>query len=403
MKRPFALSTLFLLLPLILSGCNTIGSKAASMSWIYGTCAALSLLLLVGYCTLVRKRDSWFLLLFTSVLVVNIGYFSLSISSTLEEALLANRIAYLGSVFLPLTMLINIMNVARITYRKWLPIALLVVGIGVFLIAASPGYLDIYYKEVALAQVNGSTVLNKVYGPWHCVYLFYLLAYFAAMITIVVRNAIKNRIGSTLHALILAMSVFVNLGVWLLEQFVKIDFEILSISYIISELFLLVLYLILQEQTDAPKEAKLESDVAPAAITSVDTDTELTATDAPTETASFDCPTEETTPDHSKEPPMPSDPTAAIYTETGTESTASPAEDQAVHFTAGLGELTHTERTLYHFYLEGKSTKEILAILDIKENTLKYHNKNLYSKLGVSSRKQLVAVARAIDATDFQF
>ena len=29
----------------------------------------------------------------------------------------------------------------------------------------------------------------------------------------------------------------------------------------------------------------------------------------------------------------------------------------------------------------------------IKENTLKYHNKNIYNKLGVSSRKQLLRFA----------
>ena len=35
----------------------------------------------------------------------------------------------------------------------------------------------------------------------------------------------------------------------------------------------------------------------------------------------------------------------------------------------------------------------INGILDITENTLKYHNKNIYSKLGISSRKQLLRYA----------
>jgi len=393
MKRPFTMSALFLLLPLMLSGCNTIGSKTASMSWVYGTCAALSLLLLVGYCALVRKKDPWFLLLFTSVLVVNIGYFSLSISSTLEEALLANRIAYLGSVFLPLTMLINILNVARIPYRKWLPITLLFVGIAVFLVAASPGYLDIYYKEVSLAQVNGGTVLNKVYGSWHCLYLIYLLAYFAAMVIIVARIAVKNRIGSALHAIILALSVFVNLGVWLLEQFVKLDFEVLSISYIISELFLLALYLILQEQPIPLKDAQPSNE-----LRTVDTPVDAVISDEPANPPSPLA--DETVPDPSIEA------AATIHVEKASPSSSCaidhssqyPAAEQIAHFSAGLCELTHTERTLYRLYLEGMSTKEILSVLEIKENTLKYHNKNLYSKLGVSSRKQLIAIARSIDA-----
>ena len=36
--------------------------------------------------------------------------------------------------------------------------------------------------------------------------------------------------------------------------------------------------------------------------------------------------------------------------------------------------------------------------LSIKENTLKYHNKNIYSKLGISSRKQLLEIASAVNA-----
>jgi len=36
--------------------------------------------------------------------------------------------------------------------------------------------------------------------------------------------------------------------------------------------------------------------------------------------------------------------------------------------------------------------------LNIKENTLKYHNKNLYGKLGVSSRKQLLERAASLNS-----
>ena len=42
------------------------------------------------------------------------------------------------------------------------------------------------------------------------------------------------------------------------------------------------------------------------------------------------------------------------------------------------------------------TTKEVLANLNIKENTLKYHNRNIYSKLGVSSRKELLELYKQI-------
>ena len=54
------------------------------MTIIYGAAAVLSALLLIGCCLLVRKKRAWFILLFSSVLVVNIGYIFLSLSTCLE-------------------------------------------------------------------------------------------------------------------------------------------------------------------------------------------------------------------------------------------------------------------------------------------------------------------------------
>ncbi len=62
-------------------------------------------------------------------------------------------------------------------------------------------------------------------------------------------------------------------------------------------------------------------------------------------------------------------------------------------FLENLSSLTATERVVFDHYLDGKSAKEIMAILNIKETTLKYHNRNIYDKLGVASRKELLRYA----------
>lgn len=62
-------------------------------------------------------------------------------------------------------------------------------------------------------------------------------------------------------------------------------------------------------------------------------------------------------------------------------------------FVENLSLLTPAEKRVYELYLSGKTAKQILEILYITENTLKYHNKNIYSKLGISSRKQLLRFA----------
>ena len=123
----------------------------------------------------------------------------------------------------------------------------MIIGLPVFLIAASPGILPIYYEDVSFAVVNGVSMLVKVYGPLHPVYLVYLLGYFLAMVAVIVHSQIRQTIETTAHAVIVAIAVFVNIGVWLIEQLVRIDFEMLSISYIISELFLLSVHLVTNE------------------------------------------------------------------------------------------------------------------------------------------------------------
>ena len=63
------------------------------------------------------------------------------------------------------------------------------------------------------------------------------------------------------------------------------------------------------------------------------------------------------------------------------------------YFVENLSTLTPAEYRVYELYLSGKTAKQIGETLDISENTIKYHNKNIYSKLGISSRKQLLRYA----------
>lgn len=59
-------------------------------------------------------------------------------------------------------------------------------------------------------------------------------------------------------------------------------------------------------------------------------------------------------------------------------------------FEANLPTLTSKEKEIFDLYLAGLVPKEITAKLNISENTIKYHNKNIYSKLCVKNRKELL-------------
>ncbi len=344
MKKTSSIFILILSVMTAFSGCAKIGDKTASLITVYGIMAVLAIIMLLGYFCVVKKKETWFTVLFSSVAVVNAGYFCLASSKTLEEALLANRISYLGSVFLPFSMLMIMLGLVKIEYKKWVSWILLFVGAVVFVIAASPGYLDIYYKEVSLITIGGASALDKVYGPLHFVYLFYLLFYFSAMIGVAVYAAIKRKMDSTAQIIVLISAFSVNIGVWFIEQIVKIDFELLSVSYIISELFLLMLHLVVQEERLLKEQTK-------------NTD----------------------------------------FVNEGKQKFSEDQKEICECFAEGFRELTPAERKIYGLYIEGKTTAEIREKLNITENTLKYHNKNIYNKLGVSSKKELLEVAKMVE------
>ncbi|MBE6031417.1 MAG: hypothetical protein E7225_07490 [Clostridiales bacterium] len=71
--------------------------------------------------------------------------------------------------------------------------------------------------------------------------------------------------------------------------------------------------------------------------------------------------------------------------------------DAYSEFLESLSRLTKTEREIFNLYIAGKSAREIMDEFDITENTLKYHNRNIYSKLGVTSRKELLRYAALLN------
>lgn len=350
-KNIILVDSIFLLLAM--SGCSAIGEKSATMSGIYFVTSLLAIILLAGYCFLIKKKEPWFVILFSAVVVVNIGYLSLSVSSSLKEALFANRVAYLGSVILPLSMLILILTACGINPPKWFIGVLIGLSCSMFLIAASPGYLNIYYKEVSLVITDGVAMLDKKYGVLHSLYLYYLLGYFGAMIASILYARFTKRVKSSIHAVLLLMSVFVNIGVWLMEQFVKIDFEILSVSYIVTELFLLGISFLLQDK-------KIQN------IFTFTADDSIQETNVSNEVNLNSC--------------------VETYDE---------LSEKYKYLVSKLHTLTPTEKQIYELYVSGKQIKEVKEILFISDNTLKYHNRNIYSKLGVSSRKELIEVSLA--------
>ena len=319
------------------------GAVGFNMKMAYMITTFISFVLLVGYCGLVKNRKLIFVLLFTAVFIVNIGYVFLASSTVVSEALLANRISYLGAVFLPLFMLLIIMDVVNTRFSPTVILVLILCSVVIFLIAASPGYSTLYYQDVDLVFINGGAKLVKVYGPLHKVYYYYLFFYYCIMLGLVFYSWFKkaNRL-STLpwHLLVIILG---NIVVWLLGQVFRFDFEFLSISYIVTEFYLFSIYNMLDDYQKAYSPNLTNADLALQDVHYV-----------------------------------------------FLEETSIPDIKSIISVWPQVAQLTSREVEVFMKLIMNHKRKEIAEELCVSENTVKKHVSNIFSKLGVSSRNDII-------------
>ena len=323
------------------------------MSIAYGILCVISLVL-IGVCLAVdRKKDICLLLLFVSVFVCNLGQFLISVAPSLSFALNGNRVAYLGQVFLPLLMLKMILNLCNLNYKKWLMTALTLVSIVVLFVTLTPGILTCYYNNVSIEVINGATRLIRDYGPLHLLYYIYLFAYFALMLVVIIHATVKKKITSTLHTAFLLSAVLCSIIIWFAEQFLPRGFEFLTVSYVISELFILLLYGILQEYGIRGENGSII-----IANTSKKAEEYLSGT-------------------------IQSDDNAALFSEKDI--------GHILRCDEIVSQITEREKEVLIKLLANKQRKEIADELFVTESTIKKHTSSIFTKFDVTNRFELYA------------
>ena len=325
------------------------------MSIAYGILCVISLAL-IGVCFAVdRKKDICLLLLFISVFVCNLGHFLISIAPSLSFALNANRIAYLGQVFLPLLLMKMMLNLCNINYKKWFLTVLTFVSIAVLFITLTPGILTCYYNNVSIEVLDGVTKLVRDYGPLHLLYYIYLFAYFALMLGIIIYAALRKKITSTLHTTFLLCAVLCSILIWFAEQILPRVFEFLTVSYVISELFILLLYGILQEYGIRGENGSII-----IANTSKKAEEYLSGT-----------------------------------IQSGDDNDTSLFSEADIEHILGCdeiaGQITEREKDVLAKLLANKQRKEIADELFVTESTIKKHTSSIFAKFDVTNRFELYA------------
>ena len=317
------------------------------MQYFYSIVFLISLLLLPLYFRLLRKKktcEPWLFVLFVCVSVVNLGYTLIAFSGTVEQALLANKIAYLGQVFIPLCMFMLISKLCGYTYKKWVLGILIGIAVLLFALICTTGYLDWYYTDATIEKVDGATVLRKEYGVLHPTNLIYVILYFIGMITVIALSLSQNKSASQKHACGVLIIVLGNIAMWCVGKIIPWDVEFLSVTYLMSTWGFLIEWLMFQDyvrKSDIPQYTQREQEQLAVDIATMPMDVKI---------------------------------------------------GKVLLFVKDGEHLVPREREILELILENQRRKEIAEKLCLSENTVKTYTRTLYSKLGVSSREQFYAL-----------
>ncbi len=315
------------------------------LSLIYGIVALVSVFLFIGYFFLAKGKNRHFSALFFCVAASNGGYFLLSVCTSLAVAKIANGLSYFGGAFSLLVMLWILFEVCQVERKTWPLRILTVISIFVFAVAASGDWLGLYYRSVSLEIVEGTTHLIKEYGPLHGVYAVYLGSYVTIMLVCIVYGAKTKKLASPRYTVFLFVTVLLNVGVWLVEQMIREEFEFLSVSYIITAILLLLIYNMLCDYGIIQPERGI---ISVRMLTQLNTRQINPGALPPAMEAMF------------------------------------------CAFAEKAKTLSSAERRIVKYYMDGYDIGDIPDQAYISIHTVKKHNRSIYQKLGIASRDELM-------------
>ncbi|MGN0553565.1 MAG: HD domain-containing phosphohydrolase [Oscillospiraceae bacterium] len=202
--------------------------------------AAVSFLLFLAFSD--GKTVNSYMMLFALLLVVaNGGYLATSLSTTLGEALLANKISYIGGCFIPPVIITIILGICRYRVPKFVYAIMLTYSIVVYSFVLTTGYSDLYYNDASLMRYNGASVLKRSYGPFHILFTILLYGYLAILIGIVVYTMKKKKDVSFKTIVSLMLLGAGMLAIFVLLRFINPLFEAMPAAFVFVSFMLLYL------------------------------------------------------------------------------------------------------------------------------------------------------------------
>ncbi len=184
-----------------------------------------------------RGANTLEILISVCIMMSNAGYFVLSCSRNLQEAVLANSLCYVGGVFLPLLIVYILIDYSDSKVPTWFSVVILVLNIAVFISTLLTDRIPLFYATVKFVPGDPSMLIKE---PGSIYYIRYIilavevgLAAFFTILTYLGKRSASFRLMMTY-----AGSLFGVVIVYLARRIFDIKYDLIPFFYLICTLML---------------------------------------------------------------------------------------------------------------------------------------------------------------------
>ncbi len=184
-----------------------------------------------------RGTNTLEILISVCVMISNAGYFMLSCSRNLQEAVLANALTYVGGVFLPLLIVYILIDYSDSKVPTWFSFVIMILNIIVFISTLLTDRIPLYYASLKFIPGDPSVLIKE---PGSIYYIRYIilavevgLAAFFTILTYLGKRSASFRLMMTY-----AGSLFGVLLVYLARNIFDMKYDLIPFFYLICTLML---------------------------------------------------------------------------------------------------------------------------------------------------------------------
>ena len=190
-----------------------------------------------------KHLDVTFTMVFTLIPISCMGYVLYSVATVLEESVAALKVIYIGGTFLPLFILLSILNLCRIEIKRWVRAVLFLICACLYATILTIGYSPVFYSKVSFEIVDGTAVLFREYGFMHTIFLAVLCGYFVAgIIAIIYVLHKKSQIPRRAVYMVLIPALLTLLS-YLVGKRIISHVDLIPVGYVLAEImYILIAY-----------------------------------------------------------------------------------------------------------------------------------------------------------------